>query len=46
MAGPPAAMAEAIEAMARAGAHEVILVVDPITEASIEALGETLRALD
>jgi probable F420-dependent oxidoreductase len=43
--GPPAAVAETIEAMARAGAHEVILVVDPITEASIEALGETLRAL-
>ena len=44
--GPPAAVAEAIEAMAQAGADEVILVVDPITEASIEAFGETLRALD
>ena len=44
--GPPAAVAEVVEAMARAGAHEVILVVDPITETSIEALGETLRVLD
>jgi probable F420-dependent oxidoreductase len=46
VSGPPAAIAEAIETMGHAGAHEVILVVDPITEASIEALGETLRTLD
>jgi probable F420-dependent oxidoreductase len=44
--GPPAAIAEAIDAMGRAGANEVILVVDPITEASIETLGATLQALD
>ncbi|HET6713067.1 MAG TPA: LLM class flavin-dependent oxidoreductase [Actinomycetota bacterium] len=43
--GPPAAIAEAIEAMGRAGADEVILVVDPITEASIETLGGALGSL-
>ena len=43
--GPPAAIAEAIEAMGRAGADEVILVVDPITEASIETLGGALASL-
>ena len=35
-------VAEAIEAMERAGADEVILVVDPITERSIEILGGAL----
>ncbi|MGZ8601045.1 MAG: TIGR03619 family F420-dependent LLM class oxidoreductase [Actinomycetota bacterium] len=40
--GSPAAIAEAIEAMERAGADEVILVVDPITERSIEILGGAL----
>jgi probable F420-dependent oxidoreductase len=43
--GSPAALAEAIEAMGRAGADEVILVVDPITEASIEKLGGSLSSL-
>ena len=43
--GSPAAIAEAIEAMGRAGADEVILVVDPITEASIEKLGGSLGSL-
>lgn len=43
--GSPAAIAEAIEAMGRAGADEVILVVDPITEASIETLGRSLGSL-
>lgn len=43
--GSPAAIAEAIEAMGRAGADEVILVVDPITEASIETLGGSLGSL-
>ena len=32
--------------MAQAGADEVILVVDPITEAAIRVLGETLATLD
>lgn len=44
--GPPERIAEELRAMAHAGAHEVILVVDPITEAAIEALGETLVSLD
>ena len=43
--GSPAAIAESIEAMGRAGADEVILVVDPITEASIEKLGGSLGSL-
>ncbi|MDH5224133.1 MAG: LLM class flavin-dependent oxidoreductase [Actinomycetota bacterium] len=40
--GPPSAIGEAILSMGAAGAHEVILVVDPISEASIETLGEIL----
>ncbi len=44
--GPPDAVARAIAAMGEAGADEVILVVDPITEASIGALGTALRELD
>ena len=43
--GSPAAIAESIEAMGRAGADEVILVVDPITEGSIEKLGGSLGSL-
>jgi probable F420-dependent oxidoreductase len=43
--GPPDAVARAIAAMGEAGADEVILVVDPITEASIGALGAALREL-
>jgi alkanesulfonate monooxygenase SsuD/methylene tetrahydromethanopterin reductase-like flavin-dependent oxidoreductase (luciferase family) len=35
-----------LDAMARAGARHVQLVVDPITEASIERLGDVLAALD
>ncbi len=35
-----------IDAMAKAGATHLQLVVDPITEASIELLGETLAELD
>ena len=42
VAGTPARVAEAIRAMGDAGADEVILVLDPITEGSIEAVGEAL----
>lgn len=42
--GSAATIVGAIEAMAGAGADEVILVVDPITEASIEWLGSALAA--
>ena len=44
--GPPGRIAGELRAMAHAGAHEVILGVDPITEAAIGALGETLASLD
>jgi len=40
--GTPSRVAETIRAMSEAGADEVILVVDPITEGSIESLGEAL----
>ena len=39
-------MARALHDLAEAGADEAILVVDPITEPSIRALGETLALLD
>jgi alkanesulfonate monooxygenase SsuD/methylene tetrahydromethanopterin reductase-like flavin-dependent oxidoreductase (luciferase family) len=39
----PAGVADALLAFADAGAHEVILVLDPITEASIRELGAELR---
>jgi probable F420-dependent oxidoreductase len=44
--GSPAVVAGAIRAMSEAGAHEVIVVLNPITEASIERMGEGLAALD
>lgn len=44
--GPPQALADHLRAMAAAGATQVQLVVDPITQGSIEGLGETLRLLD
>jgi probable F420-dependent oxidoreductase len=44
--GSPADIARHIAAMARAGATEVQLVVDPITLGSIEWLGEALAVLD
>ena len=40
--GPPAQIAAGLRAFAAAGADEAIVVVDPITEASIRALGEAL----
>ena len=39
-------VAEALAELATGGADEAILVVNPITEASITALGEALAILD
>jgi probable F420-dependent oxidoreductase len=44
--GDAAAMASGLRDLAGAGAHEAILVVSPITEASIRALGPALAELD
>ena len=44
--GSPADIAGHLDAMAQAGATHLQLVVDPITEASIEILAETLAVLD
>jgi len=44
--GPPDRIAEGLRELAQAGADEVILVVDPITERSIRELGEALALLD
>ena len=46
VAGRPEAIAEHVRAMAAAGAAHLQLVLDPITEASIEAVGEALALLD
>jgi alkanesulfonate monooxygenase SsuD/methylene tetrahydromethanopterin reductase-like flavin-dependent oxidoreductase (luciferase family) len=46
VAGTPEQIAAHLRAMADAGAAEVQLVLDPITQGSIESLGETLRLLD
>jgi len=43
--GSPDEIATGLRAMADAGADELILVLDPITEASIRALGDTVRTL-
>ncbi|MGE5226369.1 MAG: LLM class flavin-dependent oxidoreductase [Planctomycetaceae bacterium] len=43
VSGPPQRIAEALAAMGEAGADEVIVVADPITESSIETLGDVLR---
>ena len=44
--GPPARIAAGLRELADAGADEAILVVSPIDERSINALGETLALLD
>jgi probable F420-dependent oxidoreductase len=44
--GTPQAIAEHVRAMAEAGARHVQLVLDPITEQSIEVVGEALALLD
>jgi alkanesulfonate monooxygenase SsuD/methylene tetrahydromethanopterin reductase-like flavin-dependent oxidoreductase (luciferase family) len=44
--GSPEDIAEHLTAMAAAGASHLQLVLDPITESSIDTLGETLALLD
>jgi probable F420-dependent oxidoreductase len=44
--GPPSRVADAIRAFGDAGADEVIVVMDPSPEASIDALGDVLALLD
>ena len=46
LAGDARHIAKALHDLAEAGADEAILVVDPITERSIRALGEALAQLD
>ncbi len=46
ISGSPAEIADRIAAFADVGAQHVQLVVDPITEASIEHLGRVLEVLD
>ncbi len=46
LGGTPRQLAEQLAGFAEAGASHLQLVVDPITEASIEWLGEVLEALD
>jgi len=45
LAGSPVSIARGLEALAEAGVEEAILVVSPITEPAIRALGDTLAAL-
>ena len=42
LAGEPAAVATGLRAFAEAGADEVILVLDPITETTIRAMGDAV----
>jgi alkanesulfonate monooxygenase SsuD/methylene tetrahydromethanopterin reductase-like flavin-dependent oxidoreductase (luciferase family) len=44
--GPPERVASVLRDFADAGADEVILVADPITEGSISALGQVVTLLD
>ena len=44
--GRPEAIAAHVQAMSAAGATHLQLVLDPITEASIEVVGKALRLLD
>ena len=46
LAGSPEDIAQGLRAMAEAGADEVILVLDPCTEASIRAVAQSLAILD
>ena len=46
LSGDAETLAEGLRAYARAGIHEVQLVMDPITPASIEELGPVLALLD
>jgi alkanesulfonate monooxygenase SsuD/methylene tetrahydromethanopterin reductase-like flavin-dependent oxidoreductase (luciferase family) len=46
VSGPPEVVAATIRGMAEAGADEVILVLDPITEASVRSLAGVLASLE
>ena len=46
VAGDPEALARHLHGLAEAGADEAILVLDPITEGSVRAMGRTLALLD
>jgi alkanesulfonate monooxygenase SsuD/methylene tetrahydromethanopterin reductase-like flavin-dependent oxidoreductase (luciferase family) len=46
VSGSAAQIAEHLDALATAGATHLQLVVDPITTATIDALGEVLAELD
>jgi len=46
LTGTPGEVAQALRDLAEAGAHEAILVLDPITEASVRQCAEVLAALD
>jgi len=46
LTGTPGEVAQALRELAEAGAHEAILVLDPITEASVRQCAEVLAALD
>lgn len=44
--GSPAQIADDLRAMGQAGSDEIIVVMDPSTQASIDALGDVLALLD
>ena len=46
LAGPPASIANGLAELAEAGVDEAILVVSPITEPAIRALGDALAILE
>jgi alkanesulfonate monooxygenase SsuD/methylene tetrahydromethanopterin reductase-like flavin-dependent oxidoreductase (luciferase family) len=46
LSGEPARIARALHDLAEAGAHEAILVLDPISEATVRQCGAVLDALD
>ena len=46
LTGSPDHMARALRDLAEAGAHEAILVLDPISETTVRQSGEVLAALD
>ena len=46
LTGSPDHMARALRDLAEAGAHEAILVLDPISETTVRQCGEVLAALD
>jgi alkanesulfonate monooxygenase SsuD/methylene tetrahydromethanopterin reductase-like flavin-dependent oxidoreductase (luciferase family) len=46
VSGDPGVLARHLRGLAEAGANEAILVLDPITERSVRAMGQTLALLD